>query len=44
MVRILIGAVVGGILMFGVGAVAHMALNAESLQRVPSEEAAADFF
>lgn len=46
MVRILIGAIVGGLLMLGVGAAAHMGLNAESrnIQRVPGEEAAVDSF
>lgn len=45
MIRILAGAVLGGALMFAVGAAAHMGLNAESrnIQRVPSEEAAVDF-
>jgi hypothetical protein len=45
MIRILLGAVVGGILMFGVGAAAHTGFNAESrhFKRMKAEGDTGDF-
>lgn len=46
MIRIVLGGIVGGLLMFAVGAGTHMGLEAESrhIQRVPSEASARDYF